>query len=174
MSDTLLLSVTLPKSWHSWNCTIWIRFHMKALGLFSNNKSWLSGQRGKRGGRFQVPRGEAGGSRRWGWRPGLPGERRGKRGKGAWRNCRPLTIPKVNWGNTFLFHSSQQLAFLRLGPLKDFLSWHGALQGPSTCLVRCFRNYRETYKNTVRCTVLGAEVPGHRHEQLAQTLIVHL
>ena len=32
----------------------------------------------------------------------------------------------------------------RLGPLKGFLSWHGALQGPSTRLVCCFRNYRDT------------------------------
>ena len=43
----------------------------------------------------------------------------------------------------FLLRSSQQLPRLRLGPLKGFLSWHGALQGPSTRLVRCFRNVRE-------------------------------
>ena len=47
-------------------------------------------------------------------------------------------------GNTILFRSSQQLPRLRLGPSKGFLSWHGALLGPSTCLVRCFRNYRDT------------------------------
>ena len=34
----------------------------------------------------------------------------------------------------------QQLPHLRLGPLKGFLSWHGALQGPSIRLVRCFWN----------------------------------
>ena len=33
---------------------------------------------------------------------------------------------------------------LRLRPSKGFLSWHGALLGPSTRLVRCFRNYRDT------------------------------
>ena len=48
------------------------------------------------------------------------------------------------WGNTILFRSSQQLPGLRLGPSKGFLSWHGALLGPSPCLVRCFRNYRDT------------------------------
>ena len=47
-------------------------------------------------------------------------------------------------GNTIPFRSSQQLPRLRLRPLKGFLSWHGALQGPSTRLVCCFRNYRET------------------------------
>ena len=36
-----------------------------------------------------------------------------------------------------LFCSSQQLPGLRLGPLKGFLSWHGALQGPLACLVCC-------------------------------------
>ena len=43
-----------------------------------------------------------------------------------------------------LCSSSQQLPRLRLGPLKGFLSWHGALLRPSTRLVRCFRNYRDT------------------------------
>ena len=43
----------------------------------------------------------------------------------------------------FLLRSFLQLPRLRLGPLKGFLSWHGALQGPSTRLVRCFRNVRE-------------------------------
>ena len=43
-----------------------------------------------------------------------------------------------------LFRSPQQLPRLRLGPLKGFLSWHSALQGPSSCLVRCFWNYRDT------------------------------
>ena len=38
---------------------------------------------------------------------------------------------------------------LRLGPLKGFLSWHSALQGPSTRLVCCFQNYRK--KDTIRC-----------------------
>ena len=45
----------------------------------------------------------------------------------------------------------QQLPSLGLGPLKGFLSWPDALQGPLTCLVRCFRNYRET-RTTSRAT----------------------
>ena len=47
-------------------------------------------------------------------------------------------------GNTILFCSYQQLPCLCLEPMKDFLSWHGTLQGPSICLVHCFRNYRDT------------------------------
>ena len=46
--------------------------------------------------------------------------------------------------NTSLFRSSQQLPRLRLEPLKGFLSRHGAFQGTSTRLVRCFRNYKDT------------------------------
>ena len=42
------------------------------------------------------------------------------------------------------FPRSNSLPRLCLGPLKGFLSWHGALQGPSTCLVLWFRNYRKT------------------------------
>ena len=58
----------------------------------------------------------------------------------AWRaNQLPL-----HRGNTVLFRSSQQLPRLRLGPLKGFLSWHCALHGHSTCLARCFQNYRDT------------------------------
>ena len=47
-------------------------------------------------------------------------------------------------GNTIFFRSSQQLPRLRLGPSKGFLSCHCALLGPSTRLVRCFRNNRDT------------------------------
>ena len=32
----------------------------------------------------------------------------------------------------------------------------------------------QRYKDTVRCASLGTEVPGHRHKQLTQTLIVSL
>ena len=32
----------------------------------------------------------------------------------------------------------------------------------------------QRYKDTVRCAALGAEVPEHRQQQLAQTLIVRL
>ena len=57
-------------------------------------------------------------------------------------------------GNTILFRSSQHLPRLRLRPFKGFLSWHGALLGPSTRL--------------------RSEVPVHRQQQLTQTLIVRL
>ena len=40
------------------------------------------------------------------------------------------------WVKTFLFRSSQQLPRLSLRPLKGVLSWHGALPGPSTHLLR--------------------------------------
>ena len=52
-------------------------------------------------------------------------------------------------GNSILFGSSQQLPRLRL--------------------VRCFRNYRDT-----RTPSGVARVPGHRQQQLTQTLIVRL
>ena len=42
--------------------------------------------------------------------------------------------------DTVFCSSSQQLPRLCLGPLNGFLSWHITLQGPSTCLVRCFQN----------------------------------
>ena len=74
--------------------------------------------------------------------------------------------------NAVFFCSSQQLPCLSLGPLKGFLSSHGAIQGPSTRLVRCFRNYRDT--RTPSGVPLGAEVPGHHEQQLTQTLIVRL
>ena len=32
----------------------------------------------------------------------------------------------------------------------------------------------QRYKDTVRCAALGAKVPGHRRQQLTQTLIVRL
>ena len=35
---------------------------------------------------------------------------------------------------------------LRLEPLKGFLSWHGALQGPSTCLVRRIRHNKNFWE----------------------------
>ena len=47
-------------------------------------------------------------------------------------------------GNTYLSYSFHQLPCLRLGPLKGFLSWHDALQGTSTRLVRFFWNYWDT------------------------------
>ena len=60
----------------------------------------------------------------------------------------------------FLLRSSLQLPRLRLGPLKGFLSWLGALQGPSTRLVRCFRNVRERGARTpATCEGRGAFGP---------------
>ena len=56
----------------------------------------------------------------------------------AWANQSPHIEDDI-----ILFRSSQQLPRLRLGPSKSSYSWHGALQGPSTCLMRCFRNYRD-------------------------------
>ena len=44
-----------------------------------------------------------------------------------------------------------------------------ALDSPCALLLELQR-----YKDTVRCDALGAEVPGHRQKQLAQTLIVRL
>ena len=44
-----------------------------------------------------------------------------------------------------------------LVPRRAFLSWHGALQGPSTCLVRRFRNCRDTRT----LSGVATEVPGN-------------
>ena len=76
-------------------------------------------------------------------------------------------------GNTILFRSFQQLSCLRLGPLKGFFeltrSLSRALNSPHALLLKHQRN-----KDTVRCTALGAEIPGHRQKQLTQALIVRL
>ena len=76
-------------------------------------------------------------------------------------------------GITIFFRSSQQLPRLRLGPLKGFLELtrrpSRALDSPRALLLELQR-----YKDPVRCAALGAEVSGHRQEQLAQTLIVRL
>ena len=49
-----------------------------------------------------------------------------------------------------------------------------SLQGPSTRLMRCFRNYRDTRTPSGVPRTLSAEVPGHSQQQLTQTLIVRL
>ena len=75
-------------------------------------------------------------------------------------------------GKTVLFRSSQQLPCLCLGPEGLFELTRRpsrALDSPRTLLPELQR-----YKDTVRCGTLGAEVPGHRQEQLMQTLIVRL
>ena len=49
-------------------------------------------------------------------------------------------------------------------------AWPGGLRGPSTSLLlTLLRN-----KDTVNCSALGTEVPGHRQDKLMQTLIVYL
>ena len=68
--------------------------------------------------------------------------------------------------------SLKKLAHLRLQPLNGFLSGYSDLkQGPSTLCVCWFQNYREA---GISCAALGVEVPGHRQQQLTQTLIVRL
>ena len=69
------------------------------------------------------------------------------------------------WGNTLLFHSSQQLPFSG-----TFWADTAPFKGPG--LTRLPELQRT--KNTVSCAVLGADIPGHRQEQRMQTLIVHL
>ena len=64
-------------------------------------------------------------------------------------------------GITFLFYSYQQLPCLCLRPLKGSLSWHCALHWPSTSFVHYFWNFVhcKEIRTTVRCALLGAEVP---------------
>ena len=57
----------------------------------------------------------------------------------ARRSNQQKSITLSTWNN-FLFRSSQKLLRLCLGPLKGFMSWPSALQGPSTRLMRCFQN----------------------------------
>ena len=71
--------------------------------------------------------------------------------------------------NAIFFRSSQQLSCLSLRPTKGFLSWHSALQGPSTRFVRCVCNSRETR------TLSGvARESQDITKQLSQTLIKRL
>ena len=69
--------------------------------------------------------------------------------------CRGGKSMTPYWENTFLFRPTQQLPCVGLRPLKNFFSWHDSLQGPPTCFMCCFWNYRGTKKN-VRCGALGA------------------
>ena len=50
------------------------------------------------------------------------------------------------------------------------------IQHPSQALdlPRALLPELQRYKGTVRCAALGTEVPGHRQQQLTQTLIVSL
>ena len=76
-------------------------------------------------------------------------------------------------GKTFLFCSFYQLPSLCLGPLKDFLSLHGTLQGlaasTSTLLPKLKR-----FMETIRCWVLGADLPGYCPDKVSQTGMVRL
>ena len=56
-------------------------------------------------------------------------------------------------GNIFLFCFSQQLPRLHLGPLKGFLGWHGALQGPLT-LPCALLPELQSNKDAARCAAL--------------------
>ena len=69
----------------------------------------------------------------------------------------PILQRTPGQGNTILFRSSQQLPRLRLEPLPTVL-----------------QSEQQRNKDTVRCAALGGEVPGHRQQQLTQTLIVRL
>ena len=74
--------------------------------------------------------------------------------------------------DTFLFRYSQQIPFLRLGPLKGFRVTERpsrALDSPCLLLPE-----KQRGKDTFRCPKLVTKVPGHCQEQLTQTLIVHL
>ena len=55
--------------------------------------------------------------------------------------------------------------------LEGFFELTRDLQGPSP---RALLPELQRQKDTVRCAVLGAEVPGHRQQQLTQTLVVRL
>ena len=71
-----------------------------------------------------------------------------------------ISLPVAN-----LFHSSQQIPRKGLGPLKGCWSWYGRLLG--LALLSELQSYTRTPSRCVG-------VPGHRQEQLPQTLIVHL
>ena len=68
--------------------------------------------------------------------------------------------------NTFLFRSSPQPPRLCHRPLKGAMSAQKALESPRALLPELQR-----IEDTVRCATL---CPGHRQEQLTQTLIVRL
>ena len=70
----------------------------------------------------------------------------------------------AHWENTILCSSSQQLPCLRLGPLKGAVLAQKALDSPYALLPELQR-----HKDTVRCAVLGAEVPGQRQQQQEQS-----
>ena len=80
-------------------------------------------------------------STRWGF-VGKPRRPRQPTPCEAW--CTPSLVTdsffQFAFCHAILFCSSQQLPHLHLGPLKGFLSWHGAFNGPSTRRVCYFQN----------------------------------
>ena len=76
-------------------------------------------------------------------------------------------------GNTILFRSSQQLPHHLSQTLEGLFELttrpSKALDSPNTLILDLQR-----YKDTIRSTILGAEVSEHSQEQLTQTLIVSL
>ena len=69
------------------------------------------------------------------------------------------------------------LPFLPATPSSPSRTLEGLLElTPSRALdsPRALLPELQRYKDTVRCGALGAEVPGHRQQQLTQTLIVRL
>ena len=79
----------------------------------------------------------------------------------AWQTNDPSSWEKLFY---FVPPSNSLVSVLKL--FKGFLSWHSALQGPLTRLLRCFRNCREK-----RRVALDTEVPRGCQKQLTQTLI---
>ena len=61
-------------------------------------------------------------------------------------------------------------------PVKTLEGLFELTQRPSRSLnlALCIASELHRYKDTVSFAGLGAEVPGHRHQQLTETLIVHL
>ena len=71
------------------------------------------------------------------------------------------------------------LSFLPATPSSPSLTLEGLFEltrRPSRALdwPRALLPELQRYKDTVRCGALGAKVPGHRQQQLTQTLIVRL
>ena len=73
-------------------------------------------------------------------------------------------------GNIIPYCSSKQLPHRSFRSLRFFRADMAPFKGPQ--LASC--NASRATEDTVRCAVLGAEVPGHRQQQLTQTLIVRL
>ena len=60
------------------------------------------------------------------------------------------------WMDMVIFCSVQRRPCLNSRTLKVFLSRNGTLQGPSTCLVRCFGSYRDRETRILSGSAIGA------------------